>query len=68
MVERWEAIPVSGVNDAAYYYSTYNSEDKTVKQSQKINDFGRPEPIGQESSLTTAVYAAFALVIWAMKP
>ena len=29
MGERWDAVPVSGVEEpAAYYYSTYNGEDK----------------------------------------
>ena len=27
IVEGWEAIPVSGVENAAYYYSTYNAPD-----------------------------------------
>ncbi|MHC5173860.1 MAG: carbamoyl-phosphate synthase large subunit, partial [Planctomycetota bacterium] len=28
VVEAWEAVPVSGVEDAAYYYSTYNAPDQ----------------------------------------
>ena len=32
VVEAWDAVPVSGVEDAAYYYSTYNAPD-TVEVS-----------------------------------
>jgi len=28
VVEGWEPVPVSGVEDAAYYFSTYNAPDK----------------------------------------
>jgi len=28
VVEAWDAVPVSGVENAAYYYSTYNGPDK----------------------------------------
>ena len=27
MAEAWEPVPVSGVEDAAYYFSTYNAPD-----------------------------------------
>ncbi|MFC1954662.1 carbamoyl-phosphate synthase large subunit, partial [Chloroflexota bacterium] len=30
MVESWEPVHVSGVENEAYYYSTYNAPDKTV--------------------------------------
>ena len=29
LVEGWEPVPVSGVENAAYYFSTYNAPDKT---------------------------------------
>ena len=29
VVAGWEAIPVSGVENAAYYYSPYNAPDKS---------------------------------------
>ena len=28
VIEAWEAVPVSGVKNAAYYFSTYNAPDK----------------------------------------
>ncbi len=30
ITEAWEGVHVSGTKDAAYYYSTYNAEDKSV--------------------------------------
>ena len=30
VVEGWEPVPVSGVENAAYYFSTYNAPDKTT--------------------------------------
>lgn len=49
MNEAWEPVPVSGVNDAAYYYSTYNATDKvTVSGRKKIMVLGGgPNRIGQ---------------------
>ncbi|MBN1953373.1 MAG: carbamoyl-phosphate synthase large subunit [Bacteroidales bacterium] len=62
--ESWEAVPVSGVNDAAYYYSTYNAPD-TVKTSgnRKIMVLGGgPNRIGQGIEFDyCCVHAAFAL-------
>ncbi|MCK7515305.1 MAG: hypothetical protein MZV70_72485 [Desulfobacterales bacterium] len=46
VVEAWDAVPVSGVENAAYYYSTYNAPDKVAGQ-QPQEDHGagrRPEP------------------------
>jgi carbamoyl-phosphate synthase large subunit len=49
MVEAWEPVPVSGVEDAAYYYSTYNAPDKvSVSDRKKIMVLGGgPNRIGQ---------------------
>ena len=46
MVEAWEPVPVSGVEDAAYYFSTYNAPD-TVPAKRRSQDHGpgwRPQP------------------------
>jgi carbamoyl-phosphate synthase large subunit len=47
--EAWEAVPVSGVEDAAYYYSTYNAPDSVpVSARRKIMVLGGgPNRIGQ---------------------
>ncbi|MEA3466269.1 MAG: carbamoyl-phosphate synthase large subunit [Thermodesulfobacteriota bacterium] len=47
--EAWEAVPVSGVEDAAYYYSTYNAADSVeVSANKKIMVLGGgPNRIGQ---------------------
>ena len=34
MIEGWEPVPVSGVENAAYYFSTYNAPDQ-VEVSRK---------------------------------
>ncbi|MEK7243747.1 MAG: carbamoyl-phosphate synthase large subunit, partial [Thermodesulfobacteriota bacterium] len=34
-VEAWDALPVSGVENAAYYYSTYNRPDRVPSSSRK---------------------------------
>ena len=49
IVEAWEPVPVSGVEDAAYYYSTYNAPDKVkVSDRKKIMVLGGgPNRIGQ---------------------
>ncbi len=62
--ESWEPVPVSGVNDAAYYYSTYNSEVKTpVSNRKKIMVLGGgPNRIGQGIEFDyCCVHAAFAI-------
>ena len=62
---RYEAVPVSGVENAAYYYSTYKDiEDKVpVSQNKKIMILGGgPNRIGQGIEFDyTCVHAAFAL-------
>ena len=62
--ECYEAVPVSGVNNAAYYYSTYNAEDSVpVSTNKKIMILGGgPNRIGQGIEFDyTCVHAAFAL-------
>jgi carbamoyl-phosphate synthase large subunit len=49
VVEGWEAVPVSGVENAAYYFSTYNAPDKTTASDRpKVMILGGgPNRIGQ---------------------
>ena len=64
MVEGWEPVPVSGVENAAYYFSTYNAPDKTTATSnRKIMVLGGgPNRIGQGIEFDyCCVHAAFAL-------
>ena len=62
--EAWEPVPVSGVEDAAYYYSTYNALDKVkVSKRKKIMVLGGgPNRIGQGIEFDyCCVHAAFAI-------
>ncbi len=62
--EAWEPVPVSGVEDAAYYFSTYNAPDKvSVSKNRKIMILGGgPNRIGQGIEFDyCCVHAAFAL-------
>ena len=70
MKETWEAVPVSGVKDARYYYSTYNGkaaasktadgERRTAKKVLVLG--GGPNRIGQGIEFDyCCVHAAFAL-------
>ena len=64
VVEAWEAVPVSGVEDAAYYYSTYNAPDSVpVSKARKVMVLGGgPNRIGQGIEFDyCCVHAAFAL-------
>jgi carbamoyl-phosphate synthase large subunit len=64
MVQAWDAVPVSGVEDAAYYYSTYNAPDKVETSSnRKIMVLGGgPNRIGQGIEFDyCCVHAAFAI-------
>ena len=64
VVEAWEPVPVSGVEDAAYYFSTYNAPDKvSVSDNRKIMVLGGgPNRIGQGIEFDyCCVHAAFAL-------
>ncbi|MFA5843996.1 MAG: carbamoyl-phosphate synthase large subunit [Coriobacteriia bacterium] len=60
----YEAVPVSGVENAAYYYSTYNAPDTVeVSDRRKIMILGGgPNRIGQGIEFDyCCVHAAFAL-------
>ncbi|HOV25477.1 MAG TPA: carbamoyl-phosphate synthase large subunit [Pseudobacteroides sp.] len=64
LVEGWEAVPVSGVENAAYYFSTYNAKDKTESSDRKkvMVLGGGPNRIGQGIEFDyCCVHAAFAL-------
>jgi len=64
MEEAWEAVPVSGVEDAAYYYSTYNAPDTVgVSDRKKIMVLGGgPNRIGQGIEFDyCCVHAAMAI-------
>ncbi|MEY8532347.1 carbamoyl-phosphate synthase large subunit [Blautia pseudococcoides] len=65
MNERWDAVPVSGVEEpAAYYYSTYNGEDQApVSDGRKVMVLGGgPNRIGQGIEFDyCCVHAAFTL-------
>ena len=61
---RFDVVPVSGVENAAYYYSTYIGEDKVpVSSNKKVLILGGgPNRIGQGIEFDyTCVHAAFAL-------
>ena len=63
--EAWEGVHVSGTEDSAYYYSTYNAEDKNPvsTDSKKIMILGGgPNRIGQGIEFDyCCVHAALAL-------
>jgi carbamoyl-phosphate synthase large subunit len=64
IVEAWEPVPVSGVENAAYYYSTYNAPDRVeVSERKKIMVLGGgPNRIGQGIEFDyCCVHAAFAI-------
>ena len=64
MVEGWEPVLVSGVEDAAYYFSTYNAADKTSSSSKRkvMVLGGGPNRIGQGIEFDyCCVHAAFTL-------
>jgi carbamoyl-phosphate synthase large subunit len=64
MVEGWEPVPVSGVENAAYYFSTYNAPDKTTSSNRRKVMIlgGGPNRIGQGIEFDyCCVHAAFAL-------
>jgi carbamoyl-phosphate synthase large subunit len=62
--QAWNIVPVSGAEDAAYYYSTYNAPDEVpVSDRKKIMIIGGgPNRIGQGIEFDyTCVHAAFTL-------
>ncbi|MCL6590639.1 MAG: carbamoyl-phosphate synthase large subunit [Firmicutes bacterium] len=64
VIEGWEPVPVSGVENAAYYFSTYNAPDKTVASNRKkvMVLGGGPNRIGQGIEFDyCCVHAAFTL-------
>ncbi|MGD8503319.1 MAG: carbamoyl-phosphate synthase large subunit [Syntrophobacterales bacterium] len=64
VVQGWEPVPVSGVEDAAYYFSTYNAPDKVSRSERpKIMVLGGgPNRIGQGIEFDyCCVHAAFAI-------
>ena len=64
IVEGWEPVPVSGVENAAYYFSTYNGPDKTSSSHRnKVMVLGGgPNRIGQGIEFDyCCVHAAFTL-------
>jgi carbamoyl-phosphate synthase large subunit len=65
MVEGWEAVPVSGVENSSYYFSTYNAPDKTTSSSERPKVMilgGGPNRIGQGIEFDyCCVHTSFAL-------
>jgi carbamoyl-phosphate synthase large subunit len=64
LVHGWEAVPVSGVENSAYYYSTYNAPDavKTSGRPKVMVLGGGPNRIGQGIEFDyCCVHAAFSL-------
>lgn len=63
--EAWEGVHVSGTPDSAYYYSTYNAEDKNPVNSDKKKIMilgGGPNRIGQGIEFDyCCVHASLAL-------
>ena len=62
--EGWEPVPVSGVENAAYYFSTYNAPDQVSSSAnRKVMVLGGgPNRIGQGIEFDyCCVHAAFAL-------
>ena len=64
ITESWESIPVSGVADASYYFSSYNTDNKVVVSNRKkiMVLGGGPNRIGQGIEFDyCCVHAAFAI-------
>ncbi len=62
--QAWEPVPVSGVENAAYYFSTYNAPDQVATSSRRkvMVLGGGPNRIGQGIEFDyCCVHAAFAL-------
>ncbi|MCC7519759.1 MAG: carbamoyl-phosphate synthase large subunit [Verrucomicrobiae bacterium] len=64
VAERWNAVPVSGVKSAEYYYSTYHGDDQvaTSRKRKVMVLGGGPNRIGQGIEFDyCCVHAALAL-------
>lgn len=65
VLESWQPVPVSGIADTAYYYSTYNAADIASATSSKKKVMilgGGPNRIGQGIEFDyCCVHAVFAL-------
>ena len=64
IVQGWHPVPVSGVEDAAYYYSSYNAPDetKTTERRKVMVLGGGPNRIGQGIEFDyCCCHACFAL-------
>ena len=65
VTEAWEGVHVSGTKDSAYYYSTYNAEDKNPVSTDKPKVMilgGGPNRIGQGIEFDyCCVHASLAL-------
>lgn len=64
IVQGWHAVPVSGVENAAYYYSSYNAPDQVPSTDRRkvMVLGGGPNRIGQGIEFDyCCVHAAFAL-------
>jgi carbamoyl-phosphate synthase large subunit len=64
IVEAWDAVPVSGAENAAYYYSTYNGPDRVESSARRkiLVLGGGPNRIGQGIEFDyCCVHAAFAI-------
>ena len=64
VIQCWEPVPVSGVENAAYYFSTYNAPDKVSRSERKkiMVLGGGPNRIGQGIEFDyCCVHAAFTL-------
>jgi carbamoyl-phosphate synthase large subunit len=64
LAQAWEPVPVSGVNNAAYFFSTYNAPDQVdTSPNRKIMVLGGgPNRIGQGIEFDyCCVHAAFTL-------
>ena len=65
VTEAWEGVHVSGTEDSAYYYSTYNAEDKNPVSTDKPKVMilgGGPNRIGQGIEFDyCCVHASLAL-------
>jgi carbamoyl-phosphate synthase large subunit len=65
LVQEWDPVPVSGVADAAYYYSTYHGAADAVEASDRNKIMvlgGGPNRIGQGIEFDyCCVHAAFSI-------